>query len=457
VAETYPFDPQFERTIIAMLVSSDRFYNLVGPHLEPDRFKEPKAQLVAAECRALYETLGKAPGSLSIVLQRIRALHNRGKINAVKMGAVVDYLCDALDAGLPDPDVAVHEVSVVLKRIKHQAALDGAFTTFAERGDMQAVAKEISSVENIGKNDVSYGVSLDGFAEELDNLGQEERMSTGFRDLDVEMGGGTARGEFWFWLARAKVGKSMALVQNAAIMMLRGLHVAVATLELDAVKWRARVLGTLTGTPYQDILRFGSKSVAFDRYQSMLDDPDFTMGLLTVHKFAGHQTPLSVVTDWVKREEDRKKRQVEGLVIDYDDKLTGPDPKASMYDQMRDVFEGHRIWCADNKVWGWSASQAQRLAMGELPTINNCADSDHKVRVCDGMIGITRLPDDENKVRAKILALRNGTGDGAEAGPLPNGFDYGCFVQNCAVGVEEEKALIEGGKDGDGQDLGIFA
>ncbi len=452
--EKYPFDPKFEQQVIALLVTSARFYSLVGPHLEPDRFGDKKAQLVAAECRALYEQIGKPPGALAVVLQRIRALHDRGKVNAAKMNAIADYLCEAMDTDLPDVDVTVHQVAEIVKRIKEQGVLDSAFTTHAERGDMLDIAKQLTAVSGIGKEDVSYGVGLEGFAEELASLGEEDRMPTGFRDIDVETGGGTARGEFWFWLARTKVGKSMALVQNAVIMMLRGVHVAVATLELDAVKWRARVLGCLTGTPYQEILKFGPKSVAFERYRAMVEDIDFNLGLLTVHKFAGHQTKLGTVTDWVKREEDRSQRKVEGLIIDYDDKLMGNNPKDNLVIQMRDVYEGHRLWCADNGAWGWSASQAQRIALGEMPTINNCADSDHKVRTADGMIGLTRLPDDENKVLAKVLAIRNGTGDGAEAGPLPNGFDYGCFVQNCAVGVEIEKALIEGG--GSDQDLGIF-
>lgn len=453
MADPYPFDSQFERTVIAMLVTSTRFYNLVGPHLEPDRFKDDKAQLIAAEARALYEQIGKAPGSLSIILQRLRVQHDKGKLNRAKLEACADYLVEALDDELPEPDVAVHEVSQVLQRIKGQAALDTAFTTFAERGDMREVAREIEQVTNIGKNEVSYGVGLDGFAEELDNMETVDRLSTGFRDLDVEMGGGTARGEFWFWLAGPKVGKTMALVQNAVCMMLRGMHVAVATLELDPVKWRARVLGCLTGTPYQDILKYKSKSIAFERLAAMQEEDDFDLGILSVHKFPGHQTKLPTVQDWVKREEDRKKRKVEGLVIDYTDKLEGRNAKDAMYDQMRDVYEGTRLWCEDDDLFGWGASQAQRIALGELPTINSAADSQHKVRTTDGMIGITRLPDDENKVLAKILAIRNGTGDGAEAGPLPNGFDFGCFVRNCAVGVEIEEAL----KNGGGDDLGIFA
>lgn len=455
MSRPYPFDASFERDVVALLVTSDSFFARVGMHVDPARLRDAKAQLLAAAARDLYERVGKPPGSLSVVLQSLRVQHERGKLTAAKMAACADYLCDAIDAGLPDSDVAVHHVAEVLRRDQGQQVLDRAFDTFAERGDMRDVAREMEEVENIGRNDVSFGVGLDEFAAELDQLGVVERLPTGFRELDVEMGGGLARGEFAFWLAGTKVGKSMALVQNAAIGLYRGLHVAVATLELDVVKWRARVLGTITGTPYQDILRHASKSVAFERYADIKADPDFGFGRLSAHKFGGHQTTLPEVLDWVKREEDRHSQKVDLLVIDYADKLVGRDANDGDYTQMRDVYEGVRLWAHDTDAWAWSASQAQRIAMGEMPTINHCADSQHKVRVADMMVGITRMPDDENKVRAKALAVRNGSGDGAEAGPLPNGFEYGCFVLNVAFGVAEDAALTDGDDGSDG--LGIFA
>jgi hypothetical protein len=455
VSHPYPFDASFERDVVALMVTSDTFFNRVGMHLDPARLRDENGRLLAAAARVLYEQVGKAPGSLSVILQSLRVQHERGKLTGAKMAACADYICDALDAGLPEVDVAVHHVAEVLRRDGQQAVLDRAFTTYAERGSMLDIAREFEEVESIGRSDASYGVGLEGFAAELDSIGTIERLPTGFRELDVEMGGGLARGEFAFWLAGTKVGKSMALVQNAAIGLYRGMHVAVATLELDVVKWRARVLGTVTGTPYQDIIKHGSQSVAFERYAEIKDDPDFGLGRLSAHKFGGHQTTLPEVLDWVKREEDRYGQQVELLVIDYADKLVGKDTRDGDYTQMRDVYEGIRLWANDTSAWSWSASQAQRIAMGEMPTINSVADSQHKVRVTDLMVGLTRNPDEENKVRAKILALRNGSGDGSEAGPLPNGFEYGCFVRNVAFGVEENEALQQGDDDNDG--LGIFA
>src|SRR5690606_35945824 len=120
------------------------------------------------------------------------------------------------------------------------------------------------------------------------------------------------------------------------------------------------------------------------------------------------------------------------------------------YEQMRDVYEHIRVYTSERKINSWSASQAVRIPLGEMPTVNSCADSQHKVRITDGMLGITRHPDDDNKVSAQLLALRNAMGEGTEVGPLPNGFDYGCFVRNVASGVDVEEALVNG------PDLGIF-
>ena len=300
MSSPYPFDPSFERAVVGLLVTSDRFFGLVGTYIDPARFKDERAQILAAAARDLYERIGKPPGSMAVVMQALRAQHEAGKLKSTRMSACADYLCDGMDEGLPDVDVATAQVAEVLKRLEQTATLDEAFNAHAQHGDMTVVAKKLERIQSIGKSDASYGATLDDFGAELDIRGKADRMSTGFRELDVATMGGPERGEYVFWLAGQKVGKTMCLVQNAAIGMLRNMHVAVATLEVDPAKWRARVLGTVTGTPYQDILKYGSKSVAFERYKAMMDDPEFALGRLAVHRFGGHQTDVPTVLDWVK-------------------------------------------------------------------------------------------------------------------------------------------------------------
>ena len=42
-----------------------------------------------------------------------------------------------------------------------------------------------------------------------------------------------------------------------------------------------------------------------------------------------------------------------------------------MYEQMREVYEGLRLFCVDRHIWGWSASQTKRVAglKGELSAV----------------------------------------------------------------------------------------
>ncbi len=94
-----------------------------------------------------------------------------------------------------------------------------------------------------------------------------------------------------------------------------------------------------------------------------------------------------------------------------------------------------------------------RHPAGQLALLNPRASSTHLTPLAPVRLPFAAIDfDDENKVRAKVLALRNGTGDGAEAGPLSNGFEYGCFVRNVAYGVQIEEALTS--TEGD---LGIFS
>ena len=424
----YPFAADFERAVVALLCTSARFFALVGPHVDASRFANVHARLLVNHARLVYDESGKGPGSTAILVQRLRRTHEQGKITLDAMITAAEYLCDAQDAGLPDVDLAVTEVREVLQREAHRKAITTAAETFANRGSMLDIAKEIERAESIGHEDATTGIELDDLQQALIDKGAVERYPTGILELDAATGGGLARGEFAFWLAAAKAGKSHALVQNAVVGVQHRLNIAAVTLELAPEKWMARAVAGITGTPVNDIINDPTSSVAFKRYAELRQDGE--IGRLAIQKFGGHQTQLRDVIAWVERIEEKWGDPIDAIVIDYADKLAG-DPRSSMYEQMREVYEGLRLFCVDRHIWGWSASQTKRVAEGELPSLNDAADSQHKVRVADMMIAMARDPRDDNKISTKIVANRNGD-EGAEVGPLPNGFAYGVLTENIA-------------------------
>lgn len=424
----YTFAADFERAVAALLCTSTRFFALVGPHLDPTRLANPHARLLATHARLVYDESGKGPGSAALAVQRLRRTHEQGKITLDAMIAATEYLCDAQDAGVPDVDLAVAEVRDVLQREAHRKAITTAAETFANRGSMLDVAKEIERAESIGREDATTGIELDDLQQALIDGGTIERFPTGILELDAATGGGLARGEFAFWLAAAKAGKSHALVQNAVIGVRNRLNVAAVTLELAPEKWMARAIAGITGTPVNDIIADPANSVAFKRYAELRQDGE--IGRLAIQKFGGHQTQLNDVIAWIERVEDKWNDSIDVLVIDYADKLAG-NPSIGMYEQMREVYEGIRLFCVERHIWGWTASQTKRVADGVVPSMNDGADSQHKIRVTDMAIGMARDPSDGNKISVKIVANRNGD-EGAEVGPLANGFAYGVLTEGVA-------------------------
>lgn len=440
MSESYNFDPKFEQSISALLVTSVAFYNRMGPYLESERFTDKRARLLVNEATRMNDEFGKPPGSLSAVLQGLRARNEAGKLAASTIDDCFDYVTDADPI---DPFVASGLASKKVQQLRKGEVLSEAITVHAEHGSMADIADNLQQIENIGKVDVSLGAGMDSLAQDIEELGAIPRLPTGFPKMDMDLGGGIPRGEFWFYLAGDKIGKSMQLTQTASIGCEKGLFVAAATLELDMNKWRARVMGASTGVPSQDILNFGSKSIALETWATRLKDEEqiFSKSCFRIQKFPGHQTPPSAVIDWVRRVEDHEKREIDVLVIDYADKLCGKVADGD-YHQMRDVYEYLRLYAEESHKWVISASQATRIEFGVMPTKVHCADSQHKPRIADGMIGLTRYEEEDNQVAAKVLISRN-VGDGYADGPLPNGFAYGCFLRNAAQGVAVEDALKE--------------
>ena len=87
----YGLDPMFERIVAQMLATNPSFYKRVGRHLATDIIQEPAARTVIDACRLIGEN-SKPPSSSIIVRQRLRSIHDAGKIDAAKFATDNRYL-----------------------------------------------------------------------------------------------------------------------------------------------------------------------------------------------------------------------------------------------------------------------------------------------------------------------------------------------------------------------------
>ena len=416
-AEPYGLSPGFEAAAVTALCRSTGLWGRLGGSVDPACLSSPVATLALKAAAEFAAELGKGPGSLLVVLQRLSRWRDAGKLAHDKVEEVSDFFDAAEDAGLPSDDAIVAEFAPVLQQRAKQAAIKLALDEYAKGEDLSRVEKAISQARSIGKVSDAAGSILGGTAfEAIDALRLMERLSTGIVELDLLLDGGLPRGLTLF-VGGSGAGKSMAMAQISAQAVYQQLHVGIVTLELSEELQLARVIANLTGTPTNDLLT-GRQ----DRAKRRLDQLLPQMGTLTTRYFSPKGATADDIFRWVEQREQVVGQKMSLLVVDYIDKL-GSGKEESTYKAQGDIADALRDFALARSMFCLSASQAKRAGgksskqAGAVQTdLDDIADSMGKPRVAD--LVITLRKDDDAQTLDLFIAKNRLGRSRTSTGPL---------------------------------------
>jgi len=277
-------------------------------------------------------------GASASVIDRIEWLESSGK------GLSSDLIIDTVDK--------VWKESVVLEGVKRieEKLLKGI--------DIDDVAKDFGEiyrkifVESLVKAGTREDV-FSGVMERLMNYAiqfkREDRLLSGFSQLDAVLGGGYRKGTITVWLGATSVGKTMMLVFQSVMFMLQGKNVLFISLE-------------------------DSKDVILERFDSVLfgnvrENVDEVVRRVEFLKELGrvevmYSSRLSIVelenlvescVDWV-----------DVVVVDYGDLVhLGKSFKEADWVEQGEVFERMMRIADKYDKWVVTASQANREAVNK--------------------------------------------------------------------------------------------
>lgn len=414
--EPYGFTVEFERALAALLCTRSRFFGRIGKDLDAEGMTSPQAKLAVAAAQEIAKDTGQGPNSVLVLLQRLRRHHEEGAATRAEIDAVDDYIADAEDEGLPTEEEALAELVPIVKRRIQLDAIRLAHSEFGKRRDMDRVLGLLNRAEGLGKNDSSLGLKVGSASFELISaLRHLERCPIGIDDLDTELRGGPPRGTLTMFMGAAGEGKSMALSHVAAHGTRLGLFFAYATLELPVATVHARIIANHTGLTIDEVQEYPARAQG-----KLAEDPP--AGLCYVKEFTPQVTTVGDIAAWVLECEEAEGRPLDGLVVDYADKLTANIKETGSYRVMEHVYEELRTVVHEGRKWGFTASQSRR-GDGKKKTkdLDDAADSQNKVRVVDLCITLNL---DEEDMTFGIAKYRHGRAR-QSVGPLPADFACG--------------------------------
>jgi replicative DNA helicase len=307
----FKWDEEFQRYILAMLVSDRHFLVQSLPLVKPKYFTDEVHKLI---CDLLFEHFDeyKVLPRKAWIVQEIKD-KTEGKKDEVKMhylqelGMVYDHYTPGIESRdyLLDKIVNFAKMQAVkvafsqcLTQIKRDPESDGTWM------NIQAILRDALLVDKNFDPGLDYFQSYEERYEAVDEEEVREVFTTGFHKIDEALlGGGPTKGEIYSWIGLSGTGKSLALVRASVLNVTKlGKRVLYISLEMDEKKIAERFDAQIADI---DINRLQeNKSLikkAFEEELKDTEDPrlliikQFTPGTMDVGTLRAYLQQLSLV------------------------------------------------------------------------------------------------------------------------------------------------------------------
>lgn len=223
--------------------------------------------------------------------------------------------------------------------------------------------------------------------------------------IDSRMRGGLEPGALGIIMAPAKRGKSLFLVNTGAHALLRGLNVAVVSLELRKNDYSMRFDARLTGLPINEIALNPTKHVRI-----ILRRTRRLTGRLFIQSWGSDIATVSDIHVWLKALKRKHDFTPNVLLVDYVDLLRSPNKRNDRAD-IGTLCKSLRQLGEDFSCAVWSASQTKRSSFhGRTVELDDVAEDIQKVQVADAILGYAQTAREKDNDKARIILLGNRQG-----------------------------------------------
>jgi len=400
----YRFAPSFEKEVLRHLIFCEKFWIAAGPHLDSAALSEGMPQLVGRAIMTLGAEFGHAPGSGTLVVERIARWREVGHVTFEQIFEAEDFVGALESLPMTDAESVLSQLIPTIKLRQQRENLKFMMDRVGARADdLDDVIERIQGTNTLGKFDVPTGISVTPEALALFAKKAElPKLPLGIGPLDAYLGGGQRSKTLSVFMGSTGDGKSMALCHVAGTCLLNHVHVFVATLELSEDEWFARLVANITGIPIES-LNDGS---LLEDAQARLSKI-YRLAHVEIAAFTPMVTSVAELLAFVEERERKLGVKFRVLAVDYADLLG--HGKSKDYEGARSVYaELRKGFALKRDGWVWTASASRRKQKPkDIQGIEDGADSQHKARLADLWIPIS-FDDQEATMQYSIAKNRYG-------------------------------------------------
>lgn len=274
--------------------------------------------------------------------------------------------------------------------------------------DVHDLRKRIDEIVSL--NGIAKDVNYDYFSEvqaRLDEDISDGRIPTGLAPaIDASMNGGLGPGEFGFFVAPPKRGKTTTLVNVGANALRIGKRVLHCTLEIQAKHVARRYDCCLTRSTWGDIV---------DDYRII---PQMRRSLpqgaeLVIKDFTHQHCSVARLESIIQKEMELGQRPYDIIIIDFADYMTPPNKYADTRHELNKIYQELRILAGAFKVPVWTASQGNRQSVNKRKVdMDDIAEAFGKAGIADIVISLSQTEDEKYEKEMRLFVAGNRIGPG---------------------------------------------
>lgn len=406
---------QFERALAWMLLHDMRYADVAYNALDSDCFESKVYGAIFDAGKTLYTTTRVPVGDVGIraALTNARNTARVGSKNHIVYERALAKL-DALsrdtryDAGVRSVVEQQTAKFVTKARVRNALLQCGTLWETDQFDDiLRNVEQAVRGGDLLKKQDL--GIDFNNVKQKL-SLYKKQRVNVracpvGIPLMDSKIRGGLDPAALGIIMAPAKRGKSLFLVNAAANSLLRGLNVAVVSLELRKHDYAQRFDARLTGIPINELATNYAAHASLVRKRTRR-----LTGRLFIQSWGSNTASTNDVHVWLKALDSRYGFKPDLLVVDYIDLLIVKTRRNDRPDT-GEICKALRQMGEDFNCAVWSASQTNRGSFhGRTIDLEDVAEDLQKIQVADVIMGWAQTQKEKDNKRGRLVLLGNRQG-----------------------------------------------
>lgn len=283
-----------QRLVISLIASNRDLMALCAGIIKPSYF-DPSLKKTVKFIGDYFEKYKDIPKLQTIRAETGTVLEDAGKIERADIAYVAN------------------EIEVFCRnRAVTEAIITG--STLIDKGDFGKIIEDLKAAISVG---LAKDAGLDYFENPEERLRKtldtQNKISTGWPELDEKLGGGVGRQELILFAANSGGGKSMTMLNLAKNFLAQGLHGVYISLEMGEGIVSKR-LDSMISHISQDNLLKEMQKVAIE-----IEKASGKMGKFIIKRMPENRTNINSIRSYLQQLEQSKGFRPDFIVVDYID------------------------------------------------------------------------------------------------------------------------------------------